>query len=101
MSERTVRVANRDAGKHIVARQPFTGHNLSAQIYQLGSVPTGRLDPVHAATLRVDAATGPVYVVFSYATPIAWWAPETGWAVPDARYSVTTSRHQHIVRDAI
>ena len=102
MSEHAARVANRDAGTWIAARQPFTGHHMSGQIVRrFGPVPTGRLEPEHAEKLRQAVGLGCVYVVFSYATPIGWWAPATGWVVPDARYSVTTRRHQHIVRAAI
>lgn len=41
------------------------------------------------------------YVVFSYATPIAWHRKDTGWTVPLTKYSKTTSTHQHIVRMAV
>lgn len=51
------------------------------------------------------------YVVYSYATPIAWhvWNPgitgvsdpESYWVMPDTRYSVTTSRHQTKIRVAL
>lgn len=41
------------------------------------------------------------YVVYSYATPIAWWSKEHGWRMPDIKYSVTTSRHQSLVRRAL
>ncbi len=34
------------------------------------------------------------YTVMSYATPIAWHDDERGWTMPDARYSVTTSKAQ-------
>lgn len=34
-----------------------------------------------------------IYVVYSYGTPIAWYANGI-WTMPDVRYSVTTSRHQ-------
>ena len=34
------------------------------------------------------------YVVYSYATPIAWHDSELGWYLPEVIYSVTTSRHQ-------
>lgn len=34
-----------------------------------------------------------IYVVYSYQTPIAWYANGI-WTMPDVRYSVTTSRHQ-------
>lgn len=40
------------------------------------------------------------YVVWSYATPIAWH-DEHGWHTPDARYSPTTSQHQGTVRVAL
>lgn len=50
---------------------------------------TGWLPREHrAAVLAAD------YVVYSYATPIAWHVPGEGWTVPDVKYSVTTSRHQ-------
>lgn len=49
-----------------------------------------------------DCATGNVaYVVRSYYTPIAWYTKDRGWIVPQDRYSVTTSRHQGIVRRAV
>lgn len=45
------------------------------------------------------------YVVFSYATPIAWHVTGlgewNGWVIPDVRYSVTTSRHQGFARVAL
>lgn len=38
----------------------------------------------------------PVYVVFSYETPIAWATLEDDLLiVPDVRYSLTTGQHQH------
>lgn len=42
-----------------------------------------------------------VYVVYSYATPIAWCDVDGAWTMPSLRYSVTTSKHQGIVRRAI
>jgi|OpeIllAssembly_1097287.scaffolds.fasta_scaffold11775_7 hypothetical protein len=41
------------------------------------------------------------YVIYSYATPIAWHDSEVGWVVPAEVYSVTTSRHQGTVRAAL
>ena len=42
------------------------------------------------------------YVVYSYATPIGWFDLATGrWTVPAVKYSVTTSRHQHLLRAGI
>lgn len=40
------------------------------------------------------------YVVTSYSTPIAWYAKGV-WTVPEVKYTVTTTRHQNIVRKAI
>lgn len=34
------------------------------------------------------------YVVFSYATPIAWYTVENGWYKVRQKFSATTSRHQ-------
>jgi len=73
---------------------------------------TGRLDGQAWNLLRDD---NPGYVVYSYSTPIAWFvssrpfgsqwsdsmATKAYWTVPDRRYSVTTSRHQNIVRSAL
>lgn len=41
-----------------------------------------------------------VYVVQSYSTPIAWLDYYGHWTLPDEKYSVTTSRHQGIIRRA-
>ncbi|HST77251.1 MAG TPA: hypothetical protein VLN58_02050 [Verrucomicrobiae bacterium] len=45
--------------------------------------------------------TEKTYVVFSYATPIAWCDVNCVWTVPDVRYSVTTSKHQSRIRTAV
>jgi hypothetical protein len=52
----------------------------------------------HRAAFHVDdAVSGIDYIVWSYGTPIAWHHAG-GWAMPDARYSRTTSCHQGQVR---
>lgn len=48
--------------------------------------------------LRTDRLA---YVVYSYATPIAWCDVDGAWTVPDCKYSVTTSRHQGRIRAAL
>ena len=40
------------------------------------------------------------FVIYSYVTPIAWWA-NGEWTVPDVTYSNTTTNHQNAVRSAI
>jgi hypothetical protein len=59
---------------------------------------TGRLP----ADWRNLYQTGADYVIYSYATPIAWHRPADDlWIIPDEKYSVTTSRHQSIVATVI
>lgn len=38
------------------------------------------------------------YIVYSYATEIAWHCAETGPVVSERKYSTTTSRHQNQCR---
>jgi hypothetical protein len=35
-----------------------------------------------------------IYVVWSYATPIAWYTESEGWVIPPVKYSPTTTKHQ-------
>lgn len=41
------------------------------------------------------------YVIYSYATPIAWHDVEAGWIVPEVSYSITTTIQQNQVRAAL
>lgn len=59
----------------------------------------GRLDDKY----RVSVGQAD-YVVYSYATPIAWHMSDgkyNYWVMPDESYSATTSRHQSITRTAL
>lgn len=60
------------------------------------SVTAGQLPAEHRERLYADRDDngGSLYVVYSYATPIAWYSTAWGWRVPPVRYSVTTSKHQ-------
>jgi hypothetical protein len=40
------------------------------------------------------------YIVYSYATPIAWHTTD-GWYMPSVKYSATTTNHQALTREAI
>lgn len=40
------------------------------------------------------------YYVLSFGTPIAWVRWDGVRVIPDIKYSVTTTRHQNIVREA-
>jgi len=59
---------------------------------------TGRLSPELADEIKADK---PVYVVYSYGTPIGWVLPDNRAKVPTVSYSATTSAHQGIVRQAL
>ena len=50
---------------------------------------------------HADSVTAAEYVVYSYATAIAWWSEDDGWTVPDVYHSVTTSNHQGIAKVGI
>lgn len=58
-----------------------------------GRLPEGEYD----AMLRMAD-----YIIFSYATPIAWHSSRDGlWFVPDISYSMSTTRQQNKIRRAI
>lgn len=87
----TTRTSNRNAGDLIAERRPFKGNNLSGGEFR----GMGQLHPAYDAV----AVSSAEYVVYSYATPIAWFIAGS-WVIPHERYSVTTSKHQNIVRNA-
>jgi hypothetical protein len=44
--------------------------------------------------MRENHPNTPIYIVWSYATPIAWYTDKHGWVIPPAKYSITTTKHQ-------
>lgn len=60
----------------------------------------GRLPEQFRADALLAMEAYDAYFVYSYATPIAWFA-DGEWTIPDVKYSTTTSRHQNIVRGAV
>jgi hypothetical protein len=90
------KVANKDAGSAIANREDFEGSSLRGRSVTY-TPDSGRLAPEHAERLASD---NPSYVVSSYGTPIAWHG-EKGWTMPAQKHSVTTSKHQTQVRNAI
>lgn len=95
----------KQAEARIATRTPFTASALKGIIPEttyLARHDLGQLPQMHAEVLLADAASGRVdFIVYSYQTPIAWHSKDTGWEVPDHRYSVTTTRHQNVVRRAV
>ncbi|MFI5840562.1 hypothetical protein ACIA8K_12720 [Catenuloplanes sp. NPDC051500] len=111
------RINVRNADGRIQALVPFNAGNLTGVHVGVlsGGIETGQLPEEYAKPLR-DAkslwtgnyvsgdgkvpADAPVYVVYSYETPIAWVTASRKRVIPDTKYSMTTSRHQGIVRRA-
>ena len=92
---RQSRQNTRDA---IVNREEFkTGGGLT------GGRPSGEFGglPEKAWIAYLNLASAISYVVFSYKTPIAWWADGFGWTVVTDYFGPTTSVHQGVVRAAL
>ena len=64
---------------------------------ELGMPYSGRLPVEFRDSFWADITSPDAFVVYSYATPIAWFA-NGEWVVPQAKYSVTTSRHLSATR---
>ncbi|WNM68807.1 hypothetical protein SEA_SOOS_77 [Gordonia phage Soos] len=78
--------------------RPFDGGIIRGEMHPNGlRVSLGEL-PMQWAT-KLSALDGPLFVVFSYLTPIAW-RTNAGIVIPPVKYSATTTRHQNIVKDA-
>lgn len=84
----------------IIKGEEFTAGNMGGALdkYPLW----GRLEGEALRTLvsRRFRPSPVRYVVYSYWTPIAWFADDT-WYVVEDKFSVTTTRHQNIVREAL
>jgi len=95
------KIVNKDATSYIQNRINFKASNFYGYNFSLATepsgIPTGRLNSDLVALLHRDE---PLYIVYSYGTPIAWYG-RYGWHSPAVRYSSTTSRHQSIVLGAI
>jgi hypothetical protein len=85
----------RETAEAIRDREPFT---TSGALWAVpGDHGTGRLpEPWLAQYNAAWLARELDYVVYSYATPIAWHTA-AGWTFPDVKYSPTTSHHQGVL----
>jgi restriction endonuclease S subunit len=95
----TTRTSNAKAGDLIADRVGFTGNNLYGVVTPFDSddYTYGRIPQEFGHQLKLDR---PDYIVYSYGTPIAWHS-NSGWFMPNCKYSVTTSKHQNYVRRAV
>jgi hypothetical protein len=95
-----MRIANHAAHAAIANRKPFTGSNLQGGTWSGVTMGTGQMPYDYVRQLYADVdkhGRENVYVVWSYATPIAWCAGDI-WVIPPIKYSRTTSRHQSQAR---
>lgn len=92
------RANRRTAPEFIGARKDFQGSNLRGEANP-SYVNAGRLPEAWANELRTADRNGEVaYVVYSYATPIAWVLTTGEVIMPDVKYSPSTSNHQSVTR---
>lgn len=96
-----MKYSNNNAVQPIARHEDFVTNNetLRGQ-WANGYANRGHLPAEHWDVLHSLVKDNHVYVVYSYATPIAWWTDQAGWTIPEVKYSATTSRHQSIVRRA-
>ncbi len=100
------RFSTRDSdriGAAINRRSTFTTHGALRGGPTYGVALTGwdlgRLPLEYQDSIKGNPAVD--YVVWSYATPIAWHNEVTGeWTIPPVKYSQTTTQHQHTARMA-
>lgn len=96
-----IKISSRDTdaiARKLEKRESFDTHGalsgrsrvVTGYLPQTGQLPTKYHDELKGAD----------YVVYSYATPIAWHA-YGAWVVPATKYSMTTSHHQSRVNGAL
>lgn len=95
----TLRWNSPEIAEALAAQQPFAIANFMATSQPIESDTLGVLPSPFRETLHQALIDHRVtYVVYSYDTPIAW-VLDHKVVVPDVTYSVTTSKHQKVVRD--
>lgn len=103
----------KQAADSVYNGEAFVSNSMSARWVHANSyVGMGELPESYRKQLRKvlddlrDSPNRMIYIVWSYGTPVAWCRRTTlaggynpdSWVIPDVKYSVTTSRHQNIVR---
>ena len=99
-----LRVDQRPDLSAIVLHDDFNASNLHGRLITDNTLlqDIGQLDILTVASIKFDLEVDDCYVIWSYDTPIAWWAAINGrWRVPAYRYSSATSRHQQLVRNTL
>jgi hypothetical protein len=83
--------AREEAARLVANGQPF--RNSSGSLW---GAPGGAESLGQMQGPRREEALNAMYVIYSYATPIAWQSGPHSWVIDDAHYSVTTSKHRTI-----
>lgn len=89
----------------LAKREPFTGNSMRAEWTTMRPA-SGRLSEAEFEILQLDwlhsiSAHTPLYVVYSYDTPIAWAIKGESAYCTTEKFSVTTSKGQSVVRQWI
>ncbi|MEQ4720915.1 hypothetical protein [Nonomuraea sp. B19D2] len=87
---------SRFPGLRLAQRAAFTTNGGLSAMYS-PPAETGCLSSDWVERYRADEPRI-VYVVLSYATPIAWIRDDGEVVIPACRYSLTTTRHQRLCR---
>lgn len=89
-------ISNTQSATEFIKRGlPFQGNSMSAftySAYMYGRLPLEWRKVLDANFVDID------YIVYSFATPIAWRLKGDIWVMPAVTYSGFTSRHQFYVR---
>lgn len=84
-----------EAAKLVAERKVFKcGNVVGTSFDQFG---TGQMSHSDAIDFKAASTANDFYAVYSYVTPIAWFA-DGYWVVPDAGYSQTTKKQKTRLR---
>lgn len=98
-------MAMQNAGRRAIAngmhkRNNFRHASVSGERWEMGhNPPKGRLPEEWCIKLNEDIKDNDVFVIYSYATPIAWSKCDGNleWVIPNVKYSSTTTNHQSLI----
>jgi hypothetical protein len=82
-----------EAAGMVGRREEFKCGHVRASRDKIGPWDTGQMSEENSELILADRSAKDLYVVYSYATPIAWFARGV-WNVPDAGYSQTTKKQK-------
>lgn len=90
---------HRGAAASIARQQVYRHQGFSNQGKSLRGEPGRITHSGWANRMWADSMREADYAIYSYQTPIAWHRPDMDcWVMPNVGYSVTTTRHQGVVR---